>query len=91
MDEFLAALAMLPVGYGEGCFAGRRYGVTLAAAPDGRRLRLFGEELGGPDRISFNLYRLGDGTPRLKPCEMPAAKVVAFVLGYRPDRPGGAS
>ena len=34
--------------------------------------------------MSFNLYRLADG-PVLRPCEMPAETVIAFVLAYRPD------
>lgn len=53
---------------------------------DGRRVKLYGEELGGADHVSFNLYVAG-GEARLKPCEMPEAKVVAFVLGYEPDSP----
>nr|WP_246191160.1 hypothetical protein [Aureimonas leprariae] len=89
MVAFLERLAALPPGHGEGTFEGRRYGVTLNASPDGRRRWLFAEELGGTDRISANLYRLADGRPLLKPCEMPAEKVVAFVLAYRPDAPGG--
>jgi hypothetical protein len=37
------------------------------------------EELGGGDYISLNLYLTARGA-RLRPCEMPAAKVVDFVL-----------
>ena len=44
------------------------------------------EELGGGDYVSLNLYRTGTGD-RLKPCEMPAEKVVRFVLGLVPDAP----
>ena len=79
-----AALDAIPVGHGEGIYAGRRWGVTHTASPDGRRRWLFGEERGGGGRVSFNLYRLAAG-PVLKPCEMPAAEVIAFVLGYVPD------
>ena len=82
---FLAALAAIPAGHGEGLYQGRRWGVTHTASADGRRHWLYGEERGGAGRVSFNLYRLGAG-PVLKPCEMPAAAVIAFVLGYRPDR-----
>ena len=45
-------------------------------------MKLYGEALGANDHVSFNLYFVG-GDPRLKPCEMPKAKVVAFVLGYK--------
>ena len=65
--------------------------MTVARSADGRRHSLYGEELGGADRISLNLYLLSDDRPVLKPCEMPEAKVVDFVLRYEPDgRIGGA-
>ena len=46
--------------------------------------KLVAEELGGPDYISLNHYALRSGA-RLKPCEMPEAKVRAFVLNLIPD------
>ena len=81
---FLSALAELPTGYSQGDYSGARWGVTVERSADGRRTKLYGEALGGSDHVSFNLYRLA-GEDRLKPCEMPAAKVIDFVLGYRPD------
>jgi hypothetical protein len=89
MDDFLARLALLPKGYSEGVYDGRRYGITLSSSADGRRRWLFGEELGGTGRISCNIYLLGAGRVALKPCEMPAAKVIHFVMGLRvPAAPG---
>ncbi|KQT46392.1 hypothetical protein ASG43_11835 [Aureimonas sp. Leaf454] len=85
MAPFLARLDALPTGHSEGVFEGRRYGVTVRISEDGRRRWLFGEALGGLDRISCNLYRLADGRWLLKPCEMPRDKVIDFVLAYRPD------
>lgn len=82
---FLRALDALPAGYGEGTYDGRRWGVTLTRAPDRRRCWLYGEELGGGGRVSFNLYRLAGGRAALRPCEMPAAWVIAFVTGYRTE------
>ena len=58
----------------------RRYGVTRTVSADGRIEKLFGEELGGTDIISANLY-LGD---RFRPCEMPAEKVLAFLTWSTP-------
>ena len=58
--------------------------VTRQDFSDGNSQKLVAEELGGSDYISLNLYRLTSGT-RLKPCEMPEAKVVDFVLNLRPD------
>ena len=86
MDDFLRALEALPIGYSQGLFEGRRYGTTLNRSADGKRIKLFAEELGGDDHISFNLYRLRDQGARLKPCEMPKAKVIAFVIGYAPEQ-----
>ncbi len=86
MDVFLAALDRLPAGYGEGLYLGRRWGVTLTMSADRRRCWLWGEELGGAGRVSFNLYRLA-GQTALRPCEMSIEHVVAFVQGYRPGPP----
>jgi hypothetical protein len=79
--EFEEALAKIPTGYSEGFFADRRYGVTLARSDDGKRSNLFARELGGQDVVSFNLFRLGSGEARLKPCEMSNEKVETFVVG----------
>jgi hypothetical protein len=84
-DEFLSALESLPLGYSEGLYLGRRYGVTINRPDDGRRWWLFGRELGGADIVSFNLYRPRSGTIALRPCEMSIEKVTAFVRDYRPD------
>lgn len=82
--EFLENLRRLPEGYSCGLYRGRRYGTTLEVS--GKRTKLFAEELGGSDTISFNYYALESG-PVLKPCEMPAQKVIDFVIDYRPCSP----
>ena len=74
-------LAAWPRGWFTARYAGRRYGVSNSAHANGRSFKLFAEELGGPDRISLNLYAPFSHEPVLKPCEMPADKVTAFVLG----------
>lgn len=84
-ERFFERLSELPSGYVRGTFLGETYGVTVSRSGDGARVKLYGEQLGGSDHVSFNLYRLGDGEARLKPCEMPAEKVIAFVLGFVPD------
>ncbi|MBD9489898.1 MULTISPECIES: hypothetical protein [Ensifer] len=70
--KFEKALAELPEGYVHGIFQGRRW----------RRVWLYGEELGGADVVSFNLYVLSDARTILRPCEMSSSKVVDFVLGF---------
>ena len=83
-DPFLRRVLELPEGYGRGTFDGGRWSLVVRRSPDGRRVTLWGEELGGPDRVSANVYRLRSGC-RLKPCEMPEARVRRFVRDYRPD------
>ncbi len=81
LAPFLAAFDAMPTGGYGGTYAGKRYRITKTVMATGRSQKLEAEELGGRDYISFNLYRLADGTALLKPCEMPEDKVVGFVLG----------
>lgn len=83
-DDFTGALALIPEGYSEGSFEAGRWGATVKRSSDGKRIWLYAEDLAGTDIVSFNLYLLTSGST-LKPCEMSSAKVIAFVLGYRPD------
>jgi len=84
-DAFLTAFDALPSGaYGATC-NGKRYRVIKSVLVSGRSQKLEAEELGGNDYISFNLYRLASGETLLKPCEMPAEKVIAFVMDVVAD------
>ena len=89
MDSSVAAvwerLVALPRGYFTARFDGRRYGVVNTPHAQGRSFKLFAEELGGPDRISLNIYAPAAGPPALRPCEMAADKVTAFVLRVVPE------
>ena len=82
---FLAAFDALPFGGYGGTYVGLRYRITKSQFANARSQKLEAEELGGPDYISMNLYRLAGGDALLKPCEMPEEKVRAFVLGVMPD------
>ena len=84
-SEFDAAFAKLAEGYREGTYEGRRFSLIVRRSGDGRRNSLFARELDGPDIVSFNLFRVTSDRTLLKPCEMSAEKVVAFVLEFRPD------
>lgn len=75
---FLAAFDAIPNGNSVGRFNGGRYAVSKTSFAEGKSQKLVAEELGGTDYISLNLYRPAKG-PLLKPCEMPAEKVIAFV------------
>lgn len=83
--EFLKRFDSLPLGGYGGTYEGRRYRVVKTQMAAGRSQKLEAEELGGPDHVSFNIYRLSGGDALLKPCEMPADKVVAFVMGLKAD------
>ena len=72
-------------GYREGTYEGRRFSLIVRRSGDGRRNSLFARELDGTDIVSFNLFRVTSDRTLLKPCEMSAEKVVAFVLEFRPD------
>lgn len=87
--NLLEILLALPRGHSEGRYAGARWRATVHASPDSRRAWLWAERLGGAERVSANLYRLSDGTALVKPCEMEASVVEAFIRGYRPEIRGG--
>ncbi len=77
-------LQALPLGTSTGTAHNRRYVATRSLFNAGKSTKLVAEELGGTDYISLNFYDLASG-PRLKPCEMPASKVIAFLRSYQPD------
>ena len=83
MDDYAALFNRVPVGWSEVAYAGRHYGVTRSVAAEGRALSIYAEELGGRDVVSANLYLTAGGS-QLRPCEMPAAKVVDFLAGFEP-------
>lgn len=75
-------IEQLPLGYTEVVYQGRTYRVVRTDFNEGRSVKVLAEELGGPDFISFNFYKT-QSQDLLKPCEMPAQKVRAFLMGYR--------
>ncbi|MEL7149491.1 MAG: hypothetical protein AAFX07_14720 [Pseudomonadota bacterium] len=84
-DTFVVAFDSLPIGGYGGTYNGKRYRLNKTIMATGRSQKLEAEELGGNDYISFNLYRLASGESLLKPCEMPAEKVIDFVRNVVPD------
>jgi hypothetical protein len=77
-----AALRRIPEGWTRVRAGGRVYGLTRTTHTGGRSVSVYAEELGGPDVVSANVWRLGGGAV-LKPCEMPAAKVEAFLRAWQ--------
>jgi len=78
--RFLDAFHALPDGTHTGRYQTRRYVWSKSTFNSGKSWKLVAEELGCSDYVSLNFYALASGA-RLYPCEMPAAKVIAFVRG----------
>ena len=77
-SSFLAKLEALPLGACQGTYRDRTYLVSKEVLGDGKIIKLYARETDGRDFVSANVY-LVRGEWRLKPCEMPAQKVVRFV------------
>ncbi len=76
-------LQTIPEGYSEGMFDGHRYRLEKTTFNAGRSVKFYARALDGTDFVSLNLYLLASGEA-VKPCEMPEAKVRAFLLGVQP-------
>ncbi|NOD64067.1 hypothetical protein [Ruegeria sp. HKCCD9179] len=84
-DAFLSAFLALPEGSFTGTSSARSYVVVRQRMAGGKSHKLVAHERGGADYISLNLYQTRDSGALLRPCEMPASKVITFVLGLVPD------
>jgi len=77
----LERIQQIQPGYSEVQYQGRTYGLTRTDFNQGKSIKVFAEELGGKDFISFNFYQT-TAADHLKPCEMPERKVLDFLWGY---------
>ncbi len=84
-EDFLTAFFALPTGTFTGRADTKRYVVSRQVLAGGKSHKLVAHELGGTDYISLNLYQTRNSGALLRPCEMPARKVVDFVLALIPD------
>lgn len=82
-EVFLAKLKRLPEGCSTVLFEKSKYTFSKMVFNYGKSCKVFADELKGKDYISFNLYHTRRG-PQLKPCEMPADKVIAFIINLSP-------
>ena len=71
----------IPLGYSSVLFRNKKYALTRTDFNKGKSIKVYAEELGGNDFISFNFY-LSEKGEKLKPCEMPAQKVIDFLNNY---------
>ncbi|WP_234797734.1 MULTISPECIES: peptide methionine sulfoxide reductase [Mycobacteroides] len=78
-----ALVERIPEGWTRAIYNGRTYGLARTTRADGKSTTIFAEELGGTDLISANVY-LTVAAEHLRACEMPAAKVLAFLRAWTP-------
>ena len=81
-SEGLSALVeRVPEGWTRVNYDGRPYGLSRTTRVGGRVVTITAEELGGTDLVSANVYRT-TAADLLRSCEMPDAKVLAFLRGW---------
>ena len=80
-ETLTALLERIPEGWTKVRYAGRPYGLLRTERVDGRSVSISAQELGGSDQVSANVYRTRK-TDHLRACEMPEAKVLAFLRGW---------
>lgn len=71
-------IQQLPDGYSEVMYEGKKYGLSRTTSNAGKSIKVFADQLGGKDFISFNYY-ITKGNHHMKPCEMPEKKVLDFL------------
>jgi hypothetical protein len=79
--ELTELVERVPEGWTPVDYDGRRWGLSRTTHVDGRSVSLFAEELGGTRVVSANVLRAATGD-LLRPCEMPASTVLAFLRGW---------
>jgi|TARA_R110000868_G_scaffold216643_3_gene466769 peptide-methionine (S)-S-oxide reductase len=77
----LERIKAIPLGYSTVLFLVKEYALTRTDFNEGRSTKVYAEELGGKDFISFNFY-ISEKGEKLKPCEMPAERVIYFLYNY---------
>jgi hypothetical protein len=78
MENWQNKIESLAEGYQKVYFKGRKYGISKKIYNQGKSLKVYAEELGGQDFISFNYYCTSKKAI-LKPCEMPKERVINFL------------
>ena len=80
--DLAALVARVPTGWTRVAFGGRTWGLSRSDNAGGRSVFVEADELGGPGRLSTNVWFTADEV-LLRPCEVPAADVLAFLRGWR--------
>ena len=79
--SIIEKIQQIPSGYSTVLYQGKKYGLSRSDFNAGQSIKVFAEQLGGKDFISFNYY-ITSGDHHLKPCEMPGEKVRQFLQGF---------
>ena len=87
-EELEQLLARIPAGWSRVAVDGVSYGLTRVDHADQQSVSVHAEQLGGNDVVSANVWRTSAGVV-LRPCEMPEAKVMAFLRNWEPAPPIG--
>ncbi len=77
MSDLWKKIQTIPLGYCKASYKGKTYGLSRTDFNQGKSTKVYAEELGGTDFISFNFYQTQ--SELLKPCEMPVEKVLDFL------------
>ena len=86
MQNFDKKIKALPNGSFDVTFNENRYLLSKETHLNEKLIKLYAKELGGNDFISLNYYpMIKEGL--LKPCEMPQAKVIDFILRMKVNEP----
>lgn len=72
----------IPIGYSEGIYNNKKYSITKQIFNEGKSFKIYGKELQGNNFISLNYYITSE-KELLKPCEMPAQKVIHFLKNIK--------
>ena len=78
LDNLEKYISVIPLGYSEVKFKTKKYGMSRTDFAGEKSTKVYAEERGGNDYISFNYYRTKNGG-LLKTCEMPEQKVLDFL------------
>lgn len=80
VHQIRSQIERIPLGYSVVVFQGKKYGLSRADFNEGKSKKIFAQELGGNDFISFNCYFTQ--TLQLRPCEMSENKVIDFLMNF---------
>ena len=80
-DSIYERILAIPVGYSRVKYKNSKYGISRKDFTFGKAIKIYAEELGGTNIISFNYYYTQKKN-YLKPCEMSQEKVKDFLFGF---------